>query len=102
MTEEQKSRMQYAEVGKCCEFDGLPMHPHYRYFLMCAGFKDLVEIESITEDEFVDIMNNAKTRSGKKLSHMQNLGKSMAKKLKQKGIVFAIKSNTAVESGMLE
>lgn len=33
MTEEQKKRIGHVEPGECCDFDGLPMHPHYYYYL---------------------------------------------------------------------
>jgi hypothetical protein len=39
MTDEQKTRIRQAGPNDC-EFDGMPMHPHYRHFLICAGFKD--------------------------------------------------------------
>ena len=71
-----------------CKFDGLPMHPHYYYFLTCAGFKSLSEIEEKTEDEFSEIMNNAKTRSGRPVSHKAKVGRRMADFLKNMGLVF--------------
>ncbi len=88
MTEEQKSSINQKDNGSCCTFDGLPMHPHFNYFLTCAGFSTLREIEEITESEFIEIMDNAKTRSGKPVSHMQNLGKKMAEFLKKNGVIF--------------
>ena len=87
MTDEQKTRIRQAEPNDC-EFDGMPMHPHYRYFLICAGFKDLCEVESKTEEDFIEILNNTKSRGGKPLSHMSNLGKSMVRNLKKYGLVF--------------
>lgn len=87
MTDEQKTRIREAGPNEC-EFDGMPMHPHYRYFLICAGFKDLCEVESKTEEEFSEIMNNAKNRVGEPLSHMSNLGKTMSRNLKKYGLTF--------------
>ncbi|RKM56785.1 hypothetical protein D6855_14030 [Butyrivibrio sp. CB08] len=87
MTDEQKTRIRQAEPNDC-EFDGMPMHPHYRHFLICAGFKDLCEVESKTEEEFIEIMNNAKNRAGQPLSHMNNLGNTMVRNLKKYGLVF--------------
>ena len=59
MTEEQKKRIRHVELGECCDFDGLPMHPHYYYYLTCSGFNNLTEIEEKTEAEFVEIVNNS-------------------------------------------
>ena len=87
MTDEQKTRIREAGPNEC-EFDGMPMHPHYRYFLICAGFKDLCEVESKTEEDFTEIMNNTKSHGEKPLSHMSNLGKSMVRNLKKYGLVF--------------
>ncbi len=87
MTDEQKTRIRQAGPNDC-EFDEMPMHPHYRYYLIGAGFKDLCEVESKTEEEFIEIMNNTKNRGGKPISHMKNLGKTMVRNLKKYGLVF--------------
>ena len=87
MTEEQKTRIRQAGPNDC-EFDGMPMHPHYRYYLIGAGFKDLCEVESKTEEEFIEIMNNAKKSNGEPLSIMKNVGSTMARNLKKYGLVF--------------
>ncbi len=87
MTDEQKTRIHQAGPNDW-EFDGMPMHPHYRYYLIGAGFKDLCEIESKTEEEFIEIMNNAKNCGGQPISHMKNLGKTMVRNLKKYGLVF--------------
>ena len=87
MTDEQKTRIRQTGPNDC-EFDGMPMHPHYRYYLIGAGFKDLCEVESKTEEEFIEIMNNAKNRGGKPISHMKNLGKTMVRNLKKYVLVF--------------
>ncbi len=34
-----------------CDFDGMPVHPHYLHFLECAGFKTISDIEGKTEVE---------------------------------------------------
>ncbi len=89
MTEEQKTRIRHVDDKSCCSFDGMPMHPHYRYYLICAGFRDLVEIEDKTEQEFIEFINNGKKRDGSSITpHMNNLGATMARNLKKSGIIF--------------
>ena len=41
-----------------------------------------------TEEEFIEIMNNAKNRAGQPLSHMNSLGNTMVRNLKKYGLVF--------------
>jgi len=87
MTDEQKSRIRQARDNDC-EFDGMPVHPHYLHFLHCAGFSNLCEIESMTEEEFIDTMNNAKNRGGGPVSQKKNLGETMVRHLKVCGVLF--------------
>ena len=87
MTEEQKSRIRQAGENDC-EFDGMPVHPHYYYFFQCAGFSTISEIESLTEAEFIEVLNNAKTRGGKTISHMKNVGATVARNIKKMGVIF--------------
>ncbi len=87
MTEEQKKRISNVELGECCDFDGLPMHPHYYYYLTCSGFNNLTEIEEKTEAEFVEIVNNSRSRGGHPFG-LKNTGETMAKYLKNNGLCF--------------
>ncbi len=87
MTEEQKSRIRQAGENDC-EFDGMPVHPHYYYFFQCAGFSTISEIESLTEAEFIEVLNNAKTRGGNPISHMKNVGATVARNIKKMGVTF--------------
>ena len=87
MTEEQKKRIRHVEPGECCEFDGLPMHPHYYYYLTCSGFNNLTEIEEKTEVEFVEIVNNSRSRGGRPFL-LKNTGETIAKYLKKNGVCF--------------
>ncbi len=89
MTEAQKTRIRFVDDNSCCTFDGMPMHPHYRYYLICAEFKDLEEVEDKTEEKFIELVNNGKRRDGSPITpHMKNLGATMAKNLKKCGLVF--------------
>lgn len=87
MTDEQRTRILLAKENDC-DFDGMPVHPHYLHFLECAGFKTISDIEGKTEVEFINMINNSKNRGGAPLSIRSNLGESMAKNLKKYGIIF--------------
>ncbi len=87
MTDEQKSRIRQAGENDC-EFDGMPVHPHYYHYLHCAGFSSISEIENLTEAEFIEVLNNAKNRGGKPISHMQNVGATVARNIKKVGVIF--------------
>ena len=88
MIEDQKKRIRHVEPGECCDFDGLPMHPHYYYYLTCSGFNNLTEIEEKTEVEFVEIVNNSHSRGGRPFL-LKNTGETMAKYLKKNGVCFS-------------
>lgn len=87
MTDEQKRRIRQAGENDC-EFDGMPVHPHYYHYFQCAGFSNLREIENMTEAEFIETLNNAKNRAGKPISHMKNVGATVARNIKKMGVVF--------------
>jgi hypothetical protein len=87
MTDEQKRRIRQAGENDC-EFDGMPVHPHYCYYLTCAGFSNISEIENMTEKEFFEFLNNAKNRAGNPISHMKNVGATVARNIKKIGVVF--------------
>ncbi len=87
MTEEQKTRITHVEECECCEFDGLPMHPHYRYYLVCSGFNNITEIEEKTEDVFIEIVNSSRSRGGRPFL-LKNTGASVARHLKENGVCF--------------
>lgn len=87
MTDEQKSRIKQARENDC-EFDGMPVHPHYYHYLKCAGFSNICEIENMTEEGFIEALNNAKNRAGKPISHMKNVGATVAKNIKKNGVIF--------------
>ena len=64
MTEEQKKRIRQAGE-RDCEFDGMPLHPNFWRYLLKASFKNLSEIESLTEQEFLKRIDDAmKYRKG--------------------------------------
>lgn len=89
LNQEQRNRIKYVDEGSRCTFDGLPMHPHYRYYLVCAGFKNLEEVEEKTEQEFIDLLNNGKKKDGSPISIcLADVGGTMAEFLKRSGIVF--------------
>ena len=81
MTEEQKTRIVQAKENDC-SFDGMPLHPHHRYYLTKAGFKNISEIEELTEEEFcrkIDLSFDDNTNKR---------GRRCLKDLKRKGVCF--------------
>ena len=94
MTDEQKQRITQAGENDC-EFDGMPLHPHHRHFLVKAGFKTISEIESITEEAFQKSLMDAFSDR----EHVTGLSKC-AEMLKKNGVRFA--ANDDVLSKPLE
>lgn len=82
MTDEQRTRIAQAKENDC-DFDGMPLHPHHRYYLIKAGFKSISEIEELTEEEFCRRIDSSFDDNTNKRGHR------CLRDLKQKGVSFS-------------